>query len=248
MKCRRIEELIPLYVEGDLGEHGASDLRSHIQGCEACRGLVREYEASQAWLRAAKSPDFDKAFVDTIRAGVMRELAGREAAPPFAERLRQWLAPRRLAAATAALLLLIFAAVLLFVFASRSRVSSKKEQQATTHPAPAVENRQESANPSPAAGQAANQSGRRTPHRPASLLVRHTKREGGRARKLQEHLIAQQPSDVVPAASKLDGSDASKSADMLRIEIQTADPNIRIIWFAPKPTDADAPNPMGETL
>ena len=97
-------------------------------------------------------------------------------------------------------------------------------------------------------GEAANQSERRTPHRAPSLLVRHTNRDAGGARKLQEHLIAQRPSDAVPAASKLDGSDASKSADMLRIEIQTADPNIRIIWFAPKPSDADAPNPMGETL
>ena len=41
---------------------------------------------------------------------------------------------------------------------------------------------------------------------------------------------------------------ATGSAERLRIEIQTADPNIRIIWFAPKPTDMDAPKPMGETL
>jgi len=247
MNCRRIEELIPLYVEGDLGEHGASDVRSHIESCEACRGLVSEYEASQAWLRAAESPDFDEAFVDTIRAGVMRELAAREAAPPFAERLRQWLAPRRLVAATAALLL-IFAAVLLFVLVSRSRVSQPEEQKAGIQPPPAVENRKEGVNPEPDVKQAANQSGPRTPHRRVTLLVRHASRVAGRAAKPQEHLIAQQPPDALPAAPKLDGSDASKSANMLRIEIQTADPNIRIIWFAPKPTDAERPNPMGETL
>jgi Putative zinc-finger len=247
MNCRRIEELIPLYVEGDLGEHGASDVRSHLHGCEACRGLVSEYEASQAWLRAAESADFDEAFVDTIRAGVMRELAAHETAPPFAERLRQWLAPRRLVAATAALLL-IFAAVLLFVLASRSRVNQPEEQKAGIQQAPAVENRKESVNPEPDGKQATNQSGPRTPHLGASLRVRHTKRDAGRAAKPQEHLIAQQPPDALPAVPKLDGNDASKSADMLRIEIQTADPNIRIIWFAPKPTAAERPNPMGETL
>lgn len=247
MNCRRIEELIPLYVEGDLGEHGVSDVRSHIESCEACRGLVSEYEASQAWLRAAESPDFDEAFVDTIRAGVMRELGAREAAPPFAERLRQWLAPRRLVAATAALLL-IFAAILLFVLASRSRVSQPEEQKAGIQPAPAVENKQESPNPTPDVRHATNLSERRTLHRRMTLLVRHTSHVAGRAVKPQEHLIAQRPPDTVPAAPKLNGSDASKSADMLRIEIQTADPNIRIIWFAPKPTDAETPNPMGETL
>jgi putative zinc finger protein len=247
MNCRRIEELIPLYVEGDLGEHGASEMRSHIESCEACRGLVSEYEASQAWLRAAEPPDFDEAFVDTIRAGVMRELAARETAPPFAERLWQWLAPRRLVAATAALLL-IFAAILLFVLVNRSRISQPEGQKATTQPQPAVENRKEIVNPTPDGKQATNQSGPRTPHFGAALRVRHTKRDAGRAAKPQEHLIAQQPPDALPAAPKLDGNDASQSADRLRIEIQTADPNIRIIWFAPKPTDAERPNPMGETL
>jgi hypothetical protein len=35
--------------------------------------------------------------------------------------------------------------------------------------------------------------------------------------------------------------------EMLRIELQTADPNIRIIWLAPKETDTQELEPMIET-
>jgi hypothetical protein len=39
----------------------------------------------------------------------------------------------------------------------------------------------------------------------------------------------------------IDGIDAD-SAEVSRIEIQTADPNIRIIWLAPQKSEAPDPN------
>ncbi|HXG68880.1 MAG TPA: hypothetical protein VNO70_27525, partial [Blastocatellia bacterium] len=36
-------------------------------------------------------------------------------------------------------------------------------------------------------------------------------------------------------------------ADVVRIEIQTSDPNIRIIWLSPKAADASVSDPMTET-
>ncbi len=36
---------------------------------------------------------------------------------------------------------------------------------------------------------------------------------------------------------------ANGSQDMLRIEIQTGDPSIRIIWFAPRETDSHQNKP-----
>ncbi|HJQ24068.1 MAG TPA: zf-HC2 domain-containing protein [Blastocatellia bacterium] len=231
MNCRRIEELIPLYVEDDLGEKSASDVRTHLQSCAACRALAAEYEASQAWLRAAEAPDFDEGFVDTIRAGVMRELAAHEAAPPFAERWRSWLAPRRLLVATAALLM-VFAAVMFLVYANRSRVIPADEPRAEQNNPPTVVERQDDGNTTTELKQAARRPRRRTVHRPATP---------------HDETVAQQAINTVPAALSPDRGDAGKRAETLRIEIQTADPNIRIIWFAPKPTDADMPNPMGET-
>jgi hypothetical protein len=35
---------------------------------------------------------------------------------------------------------------------------------------------------------------------------------------------------------------AANNPEILRIELQTADPNIRIIWFAPKEPNSTIPN------
>jgi hypothetical protein len=42
--------------------------------------------------------------------------------------------------------------------------------------------------------------------------------------------------DVVPVR------DSSQTEKALRVEIQTKDPNIRIIWFSAQPTKQDSPN------
>jgi Putative zinc-finger len=243
MNCRRIAELIPLYVEGDLVEHELDRVRSHVQDCAACRARVAEYEASQAWLRAAEPPDFDEAFVDTIRFGVMRELAASEATP-LAERLKRWLAPRRLAAATAALIV-IFITLAFFIYQSRSRLNQHDDEMANGTPPP-VEKKPDDVKPAPGAKpEAVHHTKRRMPHRVAPLIARHSRRTIQRLNGPQDHIVAQQPLKASPAVPS-DNHNAAEGDEMLRIEFQTANPNIRIIWFAPKQID-DAPSPMGET-
>ena len=244
MNCRRMEELIPLYVEGDLGEHSASHVRSHLQACVACRARAAEYEASQAWLRAYGPPDFDEAFVDSIRAGVMRELGASETTPPFVERLKLWLVPRRLAAATAALIV-IFIALALFIYSSKSRVKHQDDEVAEHQSAPPVEKLPDNQNVQPGKPQRISHPPRRTARRTAPLIATHLQRDARRVPMPQDHFIAEQPRKAVPVDSN---NAATYSQEKLRIEFQTADPNIRIIWFAPKPTETDAPKPMGDTL
>lgn len=247
MNCRRMEELIPLYVEGDLGEHSASDARAHLQTCAACRARTAEYEASQAWLRATEPPDFDEAFIDTIRAGVMRELTAGEATPPFVERLKMWLTPRRLAAATAALIV-IFIALTLVIYSSRSRVNHQDNRMANGQSAPNVENPPNKQKAPPRdEPKTVHQPKQQTPHRRAPLLAKDSRRNVRRARTPQDNLVAQERLNARPAAPVNDNA-ATYSEEKLRIEFQTADPNIRIIWFAPKQTNSDVPKPMGDTL
>jgi hypothetical protein len=57
----------------------------------------------------------------------------------------------------------------------------------------------------------------------------------------KETLAAETEEGGVDAESKEGKQPVNVEPEMLRIELQTADPNIRIIWFAPKP-DAAAPN------
>ena len=243
MNCRRMEELIPLYVEGDLDEHSASHVRSHLQACVACRARAAEYEASQAWLRAYGPPDFDEAFVDSIRAGVMRELGASEATPPFVERLKLWLAPRRLAAA----LIVIFIALALFIYSSKSRVNHQDDQAAGHQSTPPVEKLPDNQNVQPDKPRRISHPPRRTARRAAPLLANHLQRDARRATMPQDHFVA--PPLKAMSAMPVDSNNAATySQEKLRIEFQTADPNIRIIWFAPKQTETDAPKRMGDTL
>jgi hypothetical protein len=247
MNCTRMEELIPLYVGGDLGERSASGVRSHLQACAACRELAAEYEASQAWLRAAEPPDFDDAFVDTIRAGVMGKLSASEPARPFAERLQRWFAPRRLATAFA--LVVICVALALVVYWSRSRVNHQDDRVAKEAPAPGVEKTEDGKKPATGVNPIpVKQAKRRTPRRNAPLLAKRSRRDGKRAAPPQDHLVARHPFDAMPGLPTGSSGAATGSAETLRIEIQTADPNIRIIWFAPKQTPGEATKPMGDTL
>ncbi|HKP13833.1 MAG TPA: zf-HC2 domain-containing protein [Blastocatellia bacterium] len=239
--CERVEELIPLYAGGDLGESQARDVRAHAQSCVACGVRVAEYEASQAWLRDYDAPEFDEAFVDTVRAGVMRELAAGDARRPFVERLRQWLAPRRLAFATAALLV-ILTALALFIYLGRARVGHQSDLTARQPPAPSVEKQDGTPNPATATGaKATTRPKSRTPHRVAPTLANRSRHDAPRVKTPPGDALAVNQSGARPA-SPVDGSNAAtQTEEKLRIEIQTADPNIRIIWFVPKAAEADAP-------
>lgn len=244
MNCRRIAELIPLYVEGDLVERELGRVRSHVQDCAACRARLAEYEASQAWLRAAEPPDFDEAFVDTVRLGVMRELAA-SAATPLVERLKMWFAPRRFAAAIAALIV-IFITLAFFIYQSRARFNQPGNEMANGTPAPPVEKKLEGPKPAPGAKpEAVHYPKHQTPHRVAPAIARNLRRPARHLNRPQDHLVAQQPLKAGPSVPS-DIHNGAEGDEMLRIEFQTANPNIRIIWFAPKQID-DAPSPMGET-
>jgi hypothetical protein len=49
---------------------------------------------------------------------------------------------------------------------------------------------------------------------------------------------------IAPIEKQNEVSDVvGRSREMLRIEIQTGDPSIRIIWFAPKETDLHPSKP-----
>ncbi|MFL6214691.1 MAG: anti-sigma factor family protein [Blastocatellia bacterium] len=240
VNCKRVEEWIPLYVEGDLRESQANDLRAHAQTCEACGALMAQYEQSQAWLRVNATPTFDESFVDTIRAGVMREISAINLRRPFVERVREWIAPRRFALVTAALML-IFIALAAFVYLSRSRSNHQVAVTAKLMPAPPVEKKVEGTpTPTAVSGDQNPQPKRRTPRRAVPMLAGHSRRIAPRIETTPGNALAQTQPAALPAAP-IDSSNATPKEEKLRIEIQTADPTIRIIWFAPKPAETDAP-------
>jgi hypothetical protein len=102
MNCRRVEKLIPLYVEGDLAPGIADRLTSHLDWCGRCNWLADEYKESQSWLRTSQSPEFDEAFLDNLKAGVLSRIDETSARPSLLASLMQQWSRRQILALSAA--------------------------------------------------------------------------------------------------------------------------------------------------
>src|SRR5690349_15108908 len=113
MKCRPIQKLIPLYVEGDLPRRKAERVREHVDECLPCRGLAEGYRASQRWLHTSPAPTPTGAALEKMRQAVWRQI---QAEPPrsalvlWFERvladLRRWANQPGVAVATVCLVVL----------------------------------------------------------------------------------------------------------------------------------------------
>ena len=239
MNCRRVEKLIPLYVEGDLASSIADRLASHLDWCGRCNWLADEYKESQSWLRTNEPPEFDEAFLDTLKNGVLRRIEETAASPSLlASFVQQW--TRRQILALSAALLLIFGVLVFYVY--QRKMSVNQQVFVTSKQTPEEEK------PTPNEPLKAKDTGtapgvifsKHHHHRsPANSSARDanpiiTKQEGERPLVSQRSRVPESGAAVSgEPAGGLQGSH-DDLPEMLRIEIQTGDPNIRIIWFAPK--------------
>jgi len=232
MNCTQAEQLIPLDVSGDLPPSEADPLRQHIEACAHCRQLAEEFADSQAWMSELAAPTLDPKFDDAVfadlRASVLREIRDTELAE---ERGRWfgWLLPQwspRFAVATALLLLILAGGLALSTYwhkkpAQEVGVKDPSPKTQINHPTPQmpVENHLASAPSEPKRFRAS-----RHTQTPRSVVT-----DGVAAA-----VLPVQPTPE-PAIEPAHNSDLAKAEpELMRIEIQTADPNIRIIWFAPK--------------
>jgi hypothetical protein len=78
MKCGRCEELLALYVEGDLPEGKARRVEGHLAGCARCREAAAALESSQAVFKSLASEPVEEAVYDRIRAGVMSRVGSQQ--------------------------------------------------------------------------------------------------------------------------------------------------------------------------
>src|SRR5262249_32925435 len=185
---------------------------------------------------------FDDAFVEQLRLGVMEQIAS---LPSRAGSGRLWLewftgngrSGRRFVLAT--VVIVAAAALTLYVLSLRSPENGANTQTA------AAEGTVHKTNPKQRQPPFKRKEGGRQRSRikPGLVAVRHP----GRGIPERPDLVAAVPGHVgSPTADPIEAARVSTNEGKLRIEIQTADPNIRIIWFAPKEV-AEAPEPVRET-
>ncbi|MCI0660277.1 MAG: hypothetical protein L0220_04315, partial [Acidobacteria bacterium] len=221
----------------------------HLESCANCRRIAEEFEESRDWLRGFPAPEFDEAKLDGMRDSVLLEIGRVERRPRRLEWIVPIWGPRFAFAASLALLLLI---ALFGLVISRRQLSHdlKSEQAEVKHGSgdqvgfPPTKKRGEQANKDL---YNANRKPdlRRSRSKPIRPLLNKLPQE---ARNVGPDLSAQNIDAAKPftgqsARREPANTDLAANRDMLRIEIQTADPNIRIIWFATKSDTAPISRP-----
>ena len=78
MKCRKVQKLLPGYLEGFLSADELKIVEEHIYNCDACR---KEYQIFEETIRLAgsleveyPSPDVWEAFIPMLHVRMMREM------------------------------------------------------------------------------------------------------------------------------------------------------------------------------
>ena len=243
MNCRRIQELIPLHIEGDLKTGQDGSVLSHLEQCAECARVASEYRASQEWLKSYAPPDLEEEFFDGLRADVLREI---EASTPRQSLLYRFglhrfgprfaLNPASFALASAVAVGLFFG-LALYAYSNMGRGLSNDEiplylrGEGGSAQVPELDTRA----PSDIAWKI-----------PSRSQVVKARGNGARRR---AHVVAGTRPGVIesrePVATAAIGAESPRN--VLRIELQTADPNIRIIWFAPSGTTTEDLRPMTST-
>lgn len=256
MDCTRVEELLALFSGDDLDARQTEAVRDHLSACPACQAQADELSASRAWLQATPPPQFDEAFYGNLRRSVLRALPPIETEGGRFAWLLAWFPQWRwqpvMALAATVLLLFVGWAVYQNVV-SKPKDALPDSAKATPSPAALPPDVRQGSDLSGQGllsyrGYALDRSGRSpknskvaTPgglRPPAHLAAqpREAALEGSR----EAVFVAQSDGQNTEVANHT----AAPEPEMTRIEFQTADPNIRIIWLAPKVTATNSTEPQ----
>lgn len=204
MSCRSTQSLLPLFVEGDLPGRKASRVQRHLAGCDLCRGIADQFRQSQTWLHTAPGPAVTGAALERMRRAVWRRI---DVEPrPAGWRLaieRGWAALRHWTSQP------LFAAVAVMVVVVGSVGVTRLEGMGGSRLDGVLTRSDQTA------AEVSGDEPEPTDD-PEMVLAQAT------------------PDELSDSTDPGEGEATDERAnDNMRIEIQTQDPNVRIIWFTP---------------
>jgi anti-sigma factor RsiW len=230
MTCRHVEKMLPLYIEGDLKIRQARKVSEHLDSCCACRELADEYCASQAWFRSHIPPELDDNFFADLSASVKNAILQERKPPPW-QPMALW-AWNPIVTAALALLIIGCGIAFLVRFAGNQPVlvgGTNKRNTPVHVTSSTLMQLSRAKDVLTAQAHAELRSGERSHQSQASRSPVH---ENAAVIKLLEDQVVKAASPAPPVSTPAPTAGVDRRQVPLRIEIQTADPNIRIIWFA----------------
>jgi hypothetical protein len=241
MNCTRIEKLLPLYVEGDLDGRETVIVRAHLSSCDDCRSLEAEFRVSQQRLHNFAVPDFGAEFYEQIRGAVLLEINSRPTArPSIFQTLRPFFLWRPAAAAASLALLVLVGALSFGLYRSLIKGDARLM---------ALENKRAEFNPD-LFKESGGQPGSVSPMNPGKetrrsvsiaprALAQRSIRTGNQVKVRPDASIPQSVDGALSTVAEIRQTggapeNAAPTQAVARMEIQTSDPNIRIIWLGRK--------------
>ena len=256
MDCTNAEKLLPLYVRADLETNSHSSISSHLQLCPQCRQLADEYKDSQRWMRLYEPPEFSEEFFADIRHNVLSAIREKPAARwnfgTWLEGLMARPLGQRMIITASAALLIISSAVALYISGIKSEAVQQRAAEVsirdqningeTVEPGQKVpgvygltrppEPKSRSLMSGKKKSSAIPVAFKRSLHR-IEQSVPQNSRETQDAARLPVPVEAA-PTQIaqVPAATS-NRSGPLETENSVRVEFQTKNPNIQVIWFIP---------------
>jgi hypothetical protein len=243
MNCKQIDELLPLYAGRDLDEKRARLVSEHVQICSACARVAGEYREAVELAQHFAPPVFTDNVYASVRRQVMQQIQDEPRALLLPQMFASWFRPRMAWAAASALIIVFGFFALYLVFTRGADV----QPVADNYPM-VIEHPRSTATPPTAAPPSSM-----TKQKPAE-----DKRRGIRRFVNRPPLVAAKAVDsstraasISPklrdpdATNSLPAHDAAPGEFPLRVEIQTKNPNIRIIWFSQSNSKPALPNLKG---
>jgi hypothetical protein len=239
MNCRRIQEMIPLYTGGDLDRKNAALVSSHLRSCQSCSSVAGQYNDSQEWLQSYRPPELGSAFFDDLKREVFAQIELEESRPSFFQAIAaRW----KWSPVMAAVALLAIIGGLVFYMSRPLPKGQPGDGQITDvqdEPKPASQDN------IVVKAQERNKDKPRRRYRRAPVketiaqvveLIQPDRNTELPTVSLEEESAESKVGPSLEEDSQIVG-DTVSGEQPTRIEIQTADPNIRIIWFVPKDFD-----------
>jgi len=208
-----VTEKLPLWAGNDLPSHEMKLVQEHLNTCQACQLEAKRFSEALAWLKEPTNTPFTQEDFRSVRNSVMAQISKtkEDVSPKSGKRLAQYL-PWLLAAAIPAAIILYGGKEYLLPKGSVPIVSASAEPN-------------DSIGATGADTAPAPQIALLAPSAPSPQLAARPK---AAHKQSAEFILAKNQ----PASFQQDGS-------ITRIEFQTEDPNIKIIWF---------PNPHPSTI
>jgi hypothetical protein len=251
MNCTQVEDLLPLYAGRDLNDGRAQSITAHLQTCARCADAAKEYGETRHLLQEFAPPAFADDVYAEIRQSVWRKIdAESNNSLTLAELFADWFRPRLVWVVATALLIMVSAIAI--YFAGNGRMGRRDQNIAnvpklSSEPTEVGRGGSETlaaASSSPHSSGDQRQPGNRRyqkklgrpgpPDRVNSLAVNSPD--------LLPSKIETRAQVAVPTEADVSARDTKTT---LRMEIQTRNPNIRIIWFAQRDAKPVSANSKG---